>query len=87
MLTHKEKAYCRGLESLRNKDYPAADKEFRKSRELFGDNEGFKIITETVAMLAFLCDEKKKIEIEIEEIHNHGKETIIRRQSFKKATH
>ena len=83
MLTHNEKAYCRGLEALRNKDYPAADKEFRKSKELFGDNKGFKIITEAVAMLAFLYDEKKKIEIEIEENHNHGKETIICGQSFK----
>lgn len=87
MLTHNEKAYCRGLEALRNKDYSEADKEFGKSRELFGDNKGFKIITEAVAMLAFLDDEKKKMEIEIEENFNHGKKTIIRGQSLEEKRH
>ena len=57
MLSPEEKAYCRGLEALKKKNYAAADKEFKECGELYGRGRGFKIIVEAVHLLAYLRQE------------------------------
>jgi TolA-binding protein len=80
MLKKEEKAYCRALEALQNKDYTAADKEFESCSDLYADSQGFNIISEATKLLAELKREKKKFdktENEIEEAVCHGEETVV----------
>jgi len=80
MLSKEEKAYCRALEALRNKDYITADKEFVNCSALFSESRGFKLISEATRMLVQLHREKEKlskIETEIEEAVCHGEKTVI----------
>ncbi|MCP4566166.1 MAG: hypothetical protein GY841_01160 [FCB group bacterium] len=84
-MSPEEKAYCRGLEALRQKDYPAADKEFETCREQYGQSQGFMIIAEATHLLMRLRQEKQQTEIkknEIKENSSHGEETIVCGQSL-----
>lgn len=85
MLSPEEKAYCRGLEALKLKDYAAADKEFETCREQYGHSQGFKIIAEATHLLTRLWREKQQAEIkksDIKENSSHGEETIVCGQSL-----
>lgn len=84
MLTKEEKAYCRALEALQNKDYIAAEMELGRCRVLFADSRGFKIISEATGMLVQLQKEKAKLtnnETQIKEAVCHGEETVVFGQS------
>lgn len=85
MLTPQEKAYCRGLEALRRKDFIAADKEFATCGEQTAGHDRFSILTEATRLLAYIRLEKdrlNKIENTLQETIHHGKETIICRQGI-----
>lgn len=89
MLSGEEKAYCRALEALQNKDYQTADKEFDRCRELYAGSRGFHIIAEATRLLAFIRAEQQKLtkkETDIEEASCHGEETIVRGQSEQEKT-
>jgi outer membrane protein assembly factor BamD (BamD/ComL family) len=89
MLSKEEKAYCRALEALQNKDYQTADKEFERCRSLYADSKGFHIIAEATRMLAFIRAEQQKQTITasaIEETFSHGEETVVRGQSEQEET-
>jgi outer membrane protein assembly factor BamD (BamD/ComL family) len=83
ILTPEEKAYCRGLEALRKKDYAVADKEFKACAKLHGDSRGFNIIAQAAGLMAVLQQEKVKIsklENHIRETAENGEETVVCRQ-------
>ena len=85
MLSPEEKAYCRGLEALKKKDYAAADKEFETCREQYGHSQGFMIIAEAAHLLTRLRQEKEPTEIkenDIKENSSYGEETIVCRQGL-----
>ena len=89
MLSPEEKAYCRGLKALREKDYAAANKEFDICGEQYHRSQGFKIIAEAARLLAHLRQEIKPSstnEIEIKENNSHGKETIVCGQGLQEET-
>lgn len=80
MLTAEEKAYCRALTALRNKDFAAADTEFQACSSSFASSTGFKIIAEATRLLVQLQEEKaklKKITLTIKEAASHGQETVV----------
>ena len=80
ILSPEEKAYCRGLEALRNKDFELADSEFRQCGEQYGESRGFSIIAEAAALMVLLRKEKKTkttIKNRIQELSEYGEETIV----------
>jgi 2-polyprenyl-3-methyl-5-hydroxy-6-metoxy-1,4-benzoquinol methylase len=82
MLTDSEKAYCRAIVALKNREYSSASGFFRMAENQFADNLKFRILKETNDLLLAVKDEIYELEnsrIEIEEILDHGKETEFRR--------
>jgi hypothetical protein len=89
MLSFEEKAYCRALEALRNKDYISADKEFEASGDEFSGSRGLKIIKEATKLMALLRNEKlnfEKTRNEIKENLSHGEKTVVFGQSQQEKT-
>ncbi|MEE9442822.1 MAG: hypothetical protein V3V99_09175 [candidate division Zixibacteria bacterium] len=89
MLSFEEKAYCRALGALRNKDYISADKEFEASGNNFSGSQGLKIIKEATKLMAVLRIEKLKLEkteIAIEENLSHGEKAVICGQNKQEKT-
>jgi hypothetical protein len=88
MLSVEEKAYCRGLEALRRKDYAAAAAEFELCGERRTASPGFAIAAEATRLLAYVGEERRRMnEIDhiVKETPGHGKETIIRGQGLQEA--
>jgi|GEM_PF-3586978 len=89
ILTDEEKAYCRGLEALREKNYVSAYEEFEICGNLYSESRGFTIIAEATRILACLSQDRKrleKIEKKIKETSGYGKETIILREGIEEET-
>ena len=89
MLSREEKAYCRGLEALKQRDFALAGKEFEACGELHGSSKGFRIVAEATRLLVVLAEEKQRLEkfkMTIKEASGHGKETVVRGQGIEKET-
>jgi len=89
MITGEEKAYCRGLTALKEKNYAAADKEFDVCGAAYGKSGGFQIMAVATKLLARLQQEKTmilKTAHAIEEAVSHGKETVVCRQGEQEET-
>jgi hypothetical protein len=85
VLTPQEKAYCRGLEALRRRDFIAADKEFAACGEQNTGRDRFSILIEATRLLAYIRMEKErlaKMENTLQETIHHGQETIVCRQGI-----
>jgi hypothetical protein len=54
MLKPAEKAYCRGLAALKEREYITADKEFQDCQNYFADNKRMIILFEATRALALL---------------------------------
>lgn len=80
ILTDEEKAYCRGLEALKGKNYVLANRELEICGNLYRESRGFTIIAEATRILACLNQDRErlaKIENKIKETSGYGKETVI----------
>ncbi len=89
ILTEQEKAYCLGLEALKEKDFATADRYFRACGDLHRDSRGYQIIAQATAILAFIAEEKlrqRKIESKIKEIKENGEETVVRGEGLEEET-
>jgi hypothetical protein len=89
MIPGPEKAYCRGLTALKEKDYAAADREFDACGAAYGKSGGFRIMAVATKLLARVQREKMmilKTTHAIEEAVSHGKETIVCRQGEQEET-
>jgi hypothetical protein len=70
MLSDAEKAYSRGLEAIRKKDFRAAIGFFKSAENQFAENEEFRILFGSTELLLAVKDEIFELEnnkIEIEE--------------------
>ena len=76
MLSPSEKAYCRALLALKDKDYQSAQVMFDEAAPDFGDNREFNLMREVTALL---IEVKKEIgglpdsdRLEIKEVFSNG---------------
>lgn len=83
MLDPSEKAYCRALQALGDKQYQRAAGFFDQAAEFFSDNQEFNLLRETAQLLV---EVKKEIAVAekrddetliIEEKFTDGQETIL----------
>lgn len=89
ILSEPEKAYCLGLEAIRNKEYARADNYFKACAELHQGSQGFEIISQAARILAYIELQKQghgNFENEIKENIENGQETILRRQGIEEET-
>lgn len=59
MLSPEEKAYCRALEALTRRDYPAAISSFEKCGERFADNQRLQIMAQAARIICAVQEEKR----------------------------
>ncbi len=89
MLSVEEKAFCRALEALKRRDFDGAVTEFDACGGRFDENKSIRIMAEATRLIVALRQEyerKQKIQNDIKEAINHGKEAIIRGQSIEEKT-
>nr|MBN2278605.1 hypothetical protein [candidate division Zixibacteria bacterium] len=80
-MSDAEKAYFRGLQALKERQYRAAAGFFKSAENQLADNLELRILKETTELLLAVKDEIFETEndrIEIEEILIHGQETELR---------
>ena len=51
MLSDTEKAYCRAMAALKNKDYSEAVENFEKAAESYGTNSEFNLLYQSTRLL------------------------------------
>ncbi len=76
VLNPSEKAHCRALVALKNKDYRLAVEEFDKAAPFFREDKEFALLRETTRLLVTVQNEiatqTKSERLEIEEVFSDG---------------
>jgi hypothetical protein len=82
MLKPEEKAYCRALLALKQRDYRAALGFFDQAAPGFADNREFQLYRETTRLLLTvkhkLAELKNEDTVNIKEAVSHGQKTELR---------
>jgi hypothetical protein len=82
MLKASEKAYCRALQALKQKDYARAADYFSEAAPDFTNNQEFVLLWETTRLLVAVKEELRtadeKDKLEIEEVFSYGKKDELR---------
>jgi len=82
MFNESEKAYCRALLALKDKDYHVAADCFEKAAPFFENNVEFQLLMETNRLLLLVKENLAAMDadddIEIEETITYGQETELR---------